>query len=257
MAEPRPVALLAASPLWERLDGGTLAVACSGGRDSVALARAAHMLLSDGGFCSRFDNPPVLHLWHMDHGLREDSARDAELVEQLAAQLSVKCPVARLNLSAELAENGGNTEELARKLRYEELLRWLQAKPPAGPKQPALAATAHHLGDQTETIIFNLVRGTHIAGLRGIAPLYEERIYRPWLALAPEEITAFLGELKQGYVDDPGNTDTKLARVKLRRVSTSRGWRTPRRRPSATFRVCSMTCPSRDSQAVRSRAGYR
>lgn len=217
MAEPRPVALLAASRLWERLDGGTLAVACSGGRDSVALARAAQMLLSNDSFCARFDSQPKLVLWHMDHGLRDDSTRDAELVEQLAAQLGVEHAVTRLDLTAELAENGGNAEELARKRRYEELLQWLKAKPPSGPKQLALAATAHHLGDQAETIIFNLVRGTHIAGLRGIAPLYEERIYRPWLALAPEEITAFLGELKQGYIDDPGNTDTKLARVKLRR----------------------------------------
>lgn len=216
MAEPRPVALLAISPLWERLDGGTLAVACSGGRDSVALARAAHILLSDDSFCSRFDASPDLVLWHMDHGLREDSSRDAELVKQLAVQLGVGYTVTRLDLEAELAEDGGNTEELARKRRYEQLLQWLQAKLPAGPKQPALVVTAHHLGDQAETIIFNLVRGTHIAGMRGIAPLYEERIYRPWLALAPEEITTFLGELKQGYIDDPGNADTKLARVKLR-----------------------------------------
>lgn len=213
MTEHTPIALLAASLLWDGLDGGTIVVACSGGRDSVALARAVRQLLSDPQFRSRFDSPPRLHLWHLDHGLRPDSAVDAEFVSRLAAQLDCECTVHSVKLNEQLAREGGNAEELARRERYQALLDWLGKLETDG---PVAAVTAHHLGDQAETIIFNLIRGTHLAGLRGIAEVRDDLLYRPWLELDPAQIDAYLERLGQEYRDDPTNADTRLARNKIR-----------------------------------------
>lgn len=213
MPESLPLTMLAINPLWEGLDGGTIGVACSGGRDSVALARAVHELLGDQQFCRRFDHPPRLHLWHLDHGLRPDSAADAEFVTELAAQLGCECSVQRAQLDEQLARDGGNAEQLARQERYRALLAWLTERRGQG---PAAAVTAHHLGDQAETVLFNLVRGTHLAGLRGIARLRDGLIHRPWLELDPAEIEAYLERLGQAWRDDPTNADTQLARNRIR-----------------------------------------
>ncbi|GEM_PF-42718 len=213
MAEPLPLAMLAASPLWEGLEGGTIGVACSGGRDSVALARAVHELLGDELFRGRFEHPPRLHLWHLDHGLRPDSAADAEFVAALAGQLGCQCTGERAELDEQLARNGGNAEQLARQERYRSLLAWLIDLRGDG---PAAAVTAHHLGDQAETVLFNLVRGTHLAGLRGIAPVRDDLIHRPWLELDPAEIETYLERLGQAWRDDPTNADTQLARNRIR-----------------------------------------
>lgn len=217
MPNYQPVALLAASPLWDGLSGGTLVVACSGGRDSVALARAAHELLIDEDFRARFKQPPQLCLWHMDHGLREDSARDAEFVRRLAEELGVLGGIERADLRAELEQNGGNAEELARERRYAALSRLLAGAGAKGSiKPPACAVTAHHLGDQAETILFNLVRGTHLTGLRGIAPVRDALVHRPWLELEPDTIVTYLEQLGQDYLDDPTNIDTTFSRNLLR-----------------------------------------
>jgi tRNA(Ile)-lysidine synthetase-like protein len=205
--------MLAVSPLWDGLGDGTIGVACSGGRDSVALARAAHELLSDEQFCQSLDPPPRLHLWHLDHGLRPDSAADAEFVTELADQLGCQCTVQRLQLDEQLASDGGNAEQLARQERYRALLAWLTDLRGLG---PAAAMTAHHLGDQAETVLFNLVRGTHLAGLRGIARVRDDLIFRPWLELDPAEIGAYLERLGQPWRDDPSNADTQLARNRIR-----------------------------------------
>jgi hypothetical protein len=167
MTEPLPLALLKASPLWDGLNGGTLVVACSGGRDSVALARAAHALLNDPDFRARFATAPELFLWHMDHGLRPASGADAEFVRRLALALDVECEVYHAELGEELTRNGGNAEELARAERYRVLLERLDNPYYLLPlRLPGVAATAHHLGDQAETSLFNLVRGTHLKALR-------------------------------------------------------------------------------------------
>jgi tRNA(Ile)-lysidine synthetase-like protein len=217
MSRPLPEELLAASPLWTSYDGGTLIVACSGGKDSVALALAAHTLLGDNGFISQFSEPPLLILWHLDHGLRPGSAEDAEFVRQLGNGLGIDVLVETIDLGRQLEESGGNAEELARIERYRRLLELCQSPPgPVHIRRQAIAATAHHLGDQVETILHNIVRGTHLGGLRGIAPVYEDYVHRPWLSLPPEEIQPYLEALGQDWREDESNADTALTRNLLR-----------------------------------------
>jgi len=217
MAEPLPVSVLRQSPIWAGLDGGTLVVACSGGKDSVALARAVHTLFSDAGFCARFTNKPRLVLWHLDHGLRTESPDDRAFVGQLAEKLQLPCISERIELGERVSKEGGNIEETAREERYQRLLALLQNQSSKSPVQlPAYAITAHHLGDQAETVLHHVIRGTHLAGLRGIAPVYQQLVYRPWLDLPPEEIERYLQGLGQTWQTDLSNLDLRLTRNCLR-----------------------------------------
>lgn len=213
MARHQLEALLAGSLLWDAIDGGALVVACSGGADSVALLLAAHRLLADPGFTKRFASPPVLAAWHLDHGLRADSERDAQLVASLCNRLGVKCIPERW----EGPPPGGNLEQQAREERYTRLASLLSIELPNDDlPMPRVAVTAHHLDDQAETILHNIVRGTHLRGLRGIAPVLDQNIFRPWLEATRQQITGYLADLGEKHAQDPTNADTSLTRNRLR-----------------------------------------
>jgi len=220
MSRPKPLELLAQCPVWDALDGGTLVVACSGGRDSVALALAAHELLGDARFCERFSTPPLLVLWHLDHGLRASSAADARFVERLAVRLKAPCRVEQANLS-KLTTRTAGWEAPARHERYlrlEQFLDKLEARQILGLDGPARAMTAHHLSDQAETVLHHILRGTDLAGLRGIAPVLRKRIFRPWLELPAGEIAAYVKQQRQSFRQDPTNRDTRQTRNRIRLV---------------------------------------
>lgn len=222
-AHSEPLRRLAACPVWVGLDGGTLVVACSGGRDSVALARAAHELLSQASFRERFKKPPVLLLWHLDHGLRDDSPQDAAFVAALGEELGVYTLIEHVNLRERLAHEGGNLEAVARDARYDRLRKLTgadgspadSASLPPGYGAPVRAMTAHHLGDQAETILHHILRGTHLAGLRGIAAQIA-RVYRPWLDLAPELLDGYLLQLGQAHCEDSTNYALDRTRNRIR-----------------------------------------
>lgn len=213
MTRSLPVELLAQSAVWDGLDCGSLVVACSGGRDSVALALAAVELLHDPHFCRRFSRVPELVLWHYDHGLRPDSELDRRFVEQLAVQLGVRC---RTDQMAPLAAPG-NIEAFARRARYGSLHGFLNSQyTDFALNRPARAVTAHHMQDQAETVLHHLLRGTRLRGARGIAPQINLLIYRPWLQLPPGSIEEYLKQQQQVYCTDPTNLDTTLTRNWLR-----------------------------------------
>jgi len=208
---------LAACPVWDGLSGGTVVVACSGGPDSTALACAVRELLDDISFHGRFAMPPRLTLWHLDHQLRVQSGDDAAFVMRLANDLRARAVVESIDVAAAQRERRGNMEHVAREVRYEHLLALLAEAGAAGKLEaPARALTAHHLGDQAETVLFRLARGAHLRGLRGILPVRDVVIYRPWLTVAPEAIREYLAGRGQAYVTDPTNVDRDLARNAIR-----------------------------------------
>jgi tRNA(Ile)-lysidine synthetase-like protein len=206
----RPLAQLAASSLWEHVGGGALVIACSGGPDSVALARAARELLDDPQFMTRFARLPRLILWHLDHGIREASSNDAQFVTELAEQLRAETIVEHIELGPRIAADGGNLEAEARTERYTRLLALLHEH------DSWRGVTGHHLDDQAETVLHHLIRGTHLAGLRGIAPVYRGLVYRPWLELRRSQLVGYLDSRNQQYVIDETNADTAYTRNRLR-----------------------------------------
>jgi tRNA(Ile)-lysidine synthase len=167
---------------------GRYIVAVSGGVDSVALL---DMLSRQ----SELD----LIVAHFDHGIREDSVRDAEFVASLAAKYGLKFETKREELG------GSASEELARERRYKFL------RSVAG-KYNARIITAHHADDVIETIAINLLRGT---GWRGLAVM-DSDIIRPLTNMTKSEILGYAKQNKLVWQEDITNVDDKYLRNKVR-----------------------------------------
>ena len=155
--------------------------AVSGGADSVALLVLA---------CAVNLNVTA---WHVDHGLRENSHTEAELVAQLAAQLGAQFETRTVSV-----EQGANTEARAREARYAAL--------------PSGVMTGHTADDQAETILINLLRGSGTRGLAGMQPTDQ----RPLLHIRRSETEALCSALGIAVFNDPSNNDERFQRNRIR-----------------------------------------
>lgn len=175
-----------------------LLVALSGGADSVALLCA--LLLS--GY--------KVEAAHCNFHLRgEESDRDEAFVRELCKKRGVKLHCTHFDTTGEATRTGESIEMAARRLRYawfDQVLRQTGCE---------AVAVAHHANDNAETFFINMLRGT---GLRGLTGMAEERarIVRPLLRLTRAEIENFLQALKQDFVTDSTNKDTAYRRNKIR-----------------------------------------
>ena len=147
---------------------------------------------------------------HVNHGIRGIEAdRDEEFVKELCAGLSIPCRVFHKNVPAIAEKSGKTLEEAGREVRYS---CFDEVKKETGASWVALA---HHKGDSVETILFNLLRGTGLRGLRGILPVQQDRI-RPLINLSKEEILEWLEVQKIPYCTDSTNLDSDYARNRIR-----------------------------------------
>ena len=89
------------------------------------------------------------------------------------------------------------------------------AEAPTGRKAECRIAVAHHMEDQAETVLFNLVRGSRLTGLRGMLPV-NGRIIRPLLTCSRGEIEAFLNARGIRWREDETNEDVRYSRNLLR-----------------------------------------
>jgi len=188
--------------------GDSVLAAVSGGPDSVCLV---HYLAQ---MSRRI--PMTVAIAHVHHGLRGRSADiDADFVHKLGASLGL--PVAVINVRAAHAakQRGMGIEEAARKLRYGALVE--EARRLGFNK----IATGHHMDDQAETVLLNLLRGTRLSALAAISaqrPLSPRiSLIRPLLALKRCEIELYLKAHRLKYRLDRSNLSTKLTRNWLRR----------------------------------------
>lgn len=177
-------------------------VAVSGGPDSMALL---HLLVAIS---------PVLHLRlgvaHCNFGLRgEQSDGDEAFVRDVCGELGLACHVRQFETRAVAALWKKSIEETARLLRYEffdELCReqayWL-------------IATGHHSGDNAETMLFNLFRGTAASGLRGIR-MRQNRLIRPLIPFSRQEIIAYLNDKGIAWRTDRTNAGIEHDRNYIR-----------------------------------------
>lgn len=219
--------------------GDGVVVGLSGGPDSVFLLYALHTLQTRMGF--------TLRAVHVHHGIRGAEAdRDAAFSAELCAKLAVPFQAVHVAAPAYAAQHGLSLEEAARILRYEaletarqQLAQALAAARssdspatiadspshlPDAPSMRGLTATsapaawiavAHHLDDQAETVLHNLVRG---AGLRGLAGMENRRnhVIRPLLSIKREDILKWLEQNKIAYVTDSTNADPHYTRNRIR-----------------------------------------
>ncbi len=190
-----------------------LAVALSGGADSVALLRILAERATELGL--------VLHAAHLHHGLRGAEAdADLEFCRELAAKFGLPFHEARVDVTAEAAADAKSgkaaetIEEAARRLRYS----WFRQLLASG--ELDAVATAHTLDDQAETVLAKFLRGAWTEGLAGIAPTLETlgggRIIRPLLGAMHAEIEAYLRELGQDWREDTSNRNLTFTRNRIR-----------------------------------------
>lgn len=183
---------------FPNLNNSSVLVTCSGGVDSVVLA----YLLKD--------NSRQISIAHCNFKLRAaESDADEKFVQKLAYQLS--CPFYAKKFNTEDYAKGKqiSIQMAARELRYD----WFYGL--AIKYNYDYIATAHHLDDNLETFIINLSRGTGIEGLSGI-PEANDKLIRPLLIFAKEEIKAYAIKKKWRWREDSSNESTKYLRNKIR-----------------------------------------
>ena len=161
--------------------GSALNCAVSGGPDSLTL-----MALGVAHGC-------LVTAYHVDHGLRPESADEVGLVEHAAERFGAKFVALSVNCLP-----GPNLEARARALRYSVL--------------PTEIATGHTLDDQAETIVLNLLRGSGRDGLSGM----RRGVRHPILALRRSETVAYADALGVETVRDPSNDDPRYRRNRVR-----------------------------------------
>jgi tRNA(Ile)-lysidine synthase len=187
-----------------------LILAVSGGADSVAMM---HLVAR---WAQRHRNPArTILVATVDHGLREDSAREAEWVADAARSLGLAHET--LQWLGDKPSTG--VQEAARAARYELLaeLGWKH-----GASGTVAIVTAHNEDDQAETLLMRLARGSGLDGLTGMSPsriLHADsgcRLVRPLLAMSRARLEATLAADKLGWLEDPSNASDKFERVRLR-----------------------------------------
>lgn len=181
---------------------GHVIVGVSGGADSMCLL---FVMLS---LRSRL-NMTVTAV-HIHHGLRGAEAdADEAFTKAFCQGKDIECVIFRTDIRAMAHREKLTEEEAGRKYRY---MCFEQVR---AQKHAACIAVAHHQDDQAETVLFNLARGSGLAGLSGIAPV-RDKIIRPLLCLNRREIEALLEENHIDFCTDRTNFDTNYTRNKLR-----------------------------------------
>ena len=182
--------------------GDRVAVAVSGGADSVALLRLLENLRAELGI--------TLAVAHFDHRLRgAESDQDAQFVAELAQARGLEFFIERADVASEARRNRWNLEDAARRLRYAFFRRLLEKG------SAARIAVAHTADDQAETVLAHLIRGTGPAGLGAIHSV-AGGIVRPLLSVRRAELREYLAGLRQPWREDSTNQDSTRLRSRIR-----------------------------------------
>ncbi|HTF05184.1 MAG TPA: tRNA lysidine(34) synthetase TilS [Bacteroidia bacterium] len=178
-------------------EGETILVGVSGGADSTALLHVLHA----AGIS--------IAAAHVNYGLRGiESDAEEQFVSGLCASLGIPLYLRKTN-EEELAALSNNLQESARIFRYalfseileKESLSWI--------------ATAHTSDDQLETVLMNLMRGSGLRGMQGIA-MKQEKVIRPLLLFSRGEIENYLVANDQQWCTDSSNETDAYLRNRVR-----------------------------------------
>lgn len=216
----------------------TVLVALSGGADSVCLL----LLLNEIKRQCADELDFALEAVHVEHGIRgAESREDARFASDLCERLNIPCHVHSVDVPQYAKSHGLGLEEAARILRYEafekevaRILRYEAFEEEAGRypcetadasdqkqgnSRQAVVAVAHHMEDNAETVLFQMLRGSGAKGLAGMHPVSVKNgvtYIRPLLSATRAQIEEYLKENGQAFVTDATNTDTAYSRNKLR-----------------------------------------
>ncbi len=181
----------------------TLAVALSGGSDSMALL---HYMASNAEKLKI----KVVAL-NVEHGIRgESSKKDSLFVKEYCHAHSIPLISYEIDCKKYATENHLSIEETARVLRYNCFFDAINNG------KCDKVATAHHASDNAESVLFNLFRGTGAKGATGIKQNYKDKIIRPFLYTEKAEIQKYIEENNIPFVTDESNFSTEYTRNYIR-----------------------------------------
>lgn len=186
----------------KKLANKRICVAISGGVDSVALLHYLKMQSAEFGF--------TVCAAHCEHGIRgEESLADMAFVQDFCGKLGVPLYVFQDDCIARASREKKSLETAAREFRYESLFSLIEQG------KADYIATAHHLGDEAETVLFRIARG---AALSGAVGMREENgtLIRPFLDWTKKDVLAYAQMHSLAYCVDCTNTDVAYTRNKIR-----------------------------------------
>ena len=180
------------------LKNSKIALALSGGRDSMALAYAL-----------KAQGTPFFAV-NFEHGIRgEKSKNDSAFVRGWCKDNGIECVSIAFDTPTYAKGNGLTIEEGARELRYFHFHKLIEEG------KCDYVALAHHNDDQIETILMRLLRGTGVRGLKGMSEV-SGHFVRPLIGYTREDIDAYVEKHEVPYVDDETNSDEAYTRNYIR-----------------------------------------
>lgn len=178
--------------------GKRVAVGLSGGLDSVVLLHLLRGLASKHGY--------KLSALHVNHGLSANAGDWQKFCFVFCLELGI--PFKAIKVDVKKKKHG--LEAAAREARRAAFNK----------VRVDAIALAHHLDDQAETVLFNLLRGAGLAGASGMAAqgrLGRKLLLRPLLGMPRSAIRAYAAEHRLGWIEDESNADESLTRNYIRR----------------------------------------
>jgi tRNA(Ile)-lysidine synthase len=188
MASSRKPASASAQAFLRANEGKRVAVALSGGIDSVVLL---HLLKDHSGICAI----------HVHHGLSPNADAWAAFCRRLCHAWKIPLKISKIRVQ----RAGKGLEAAAREARYE-AFRKLEVD---------VIALAHHLDDQAETVLMNLLRGAGVRGASGMQPLTRfqgKLIARPLLDVPRNNLEDYARRHGLEWIEDETNADDTLTR---------------------------------------------
>ena len=174
-------------------------VALSGGKDSMALVHCLLILQKKKAL------PFSLAIIHVDHGLREQSKEDVVFLKKFASAHNITLQVHSLSWQEGEAKN----QACYREKRYEIFSRY---------KEHSILALAHHMGDQAETFLQRLFRGTGLQGLACMQAWDTDRsLWRPLLEVEPKHIEELVRKERIAFREDHTNESLQYERNWMRK----------------------------------------
>ncbi|QEY58473.1 tRNA lysidine(34) synthetase TilS [Pseudomonas sp. C27(2019)] len=197
MLELEKIVLNAVQP-WSHAQ--RFCVAFSGGMDSTVLLYTLTQLAQQHAL-------PALRAIYIHHGLQEAAQSWPEHCQQVCDALQVPLSIVRVSVAPV-----ASVEQAAREARYAAFAQHLQAD--------EVLMMAQHQDDQAETLLFRLMRGTGVAGLRGIPvarPLAQGHVLRPLLTISQQQLLQYAKQHQLVWIEDPTNVTDSFDRNYLRR----------------------------------------
>lgn len=189
-------------------NGDRLVLGVSGGPDSICMLNILNDIRNDKKLHMEFD----IIVAHVNHLIRDEAKDDEIFVKNFCEKIGVQFYSKSIDIQKIANNNKIGTEEAGRNARYEffdEILEKTNSNK---------IAIAHNKNDKVETMIMNVLRGSGIAGLRGIEPIKDNKYIRPLIECERFEIEQYCKDNKIDARIDRSNFQNIYTRNKIRNV---------------------------------------